>query len=360
MLSVRLDELSIVHLRNIRSARIEPCPRFNVISGRNGMGKSNLIEGIYLLGALRSFRTAVRGELLMYGEERARVTSLFGDAAAGIRCEMTWTRGERTVTVDGKDVTATGMHFQMLPMVLFHPAMMDIVQGGPEIRRRFLDRAMFQADGRYPSIYRAYQRVLANRNRLLRDGRSDQRALAPFDTQLADAGSRMVSMRAEFVDQMQPFFKDAAERISEGGVAEMTYRPSIRGAQEEYARVLADKAGVDRERRFTTAGPHADDLVFLMEGHAARRYASQGQQRTLVLAAKIAETRALADCTGRIPLLLFDDVSSELDRDRNRHLFAFLQSMGGQVFITTTHRDYIHIDEHRADYSVVDGTFIPG
>ncbi|MBN2528784.1 MAG: DNA replication/repair protein RecF [Deltaproteobacteria bacterium] len=355
---VQLDELTLVNFRNIQKALLSPSPRFNVISGHNGMGKTNLVEAVYLLGALRSFRTSKRSELIFHDFPKSRVCGVFGSVHAGLKCDIDITDNSRTVTVDGKRMSASGHHFQMLPMVLFHPQVMELVQGGPDARRRFVDRALFQANGAYPGLFRTYTRVVANRNRILRDGCIDRRSLLPFDTQLADIGAQMVAMRRAFIDSMQPFFNDAVSAISDGQLGKLVYQPKIEGNSEAFLLALENRFQRDCARKYTTGGPHSDDVLFLLNGRDAKKFASQGQQRTLVLSAKIAETRALTQSTGKIPLLLFDDVSSELDRRRNRHLFDFLQGMGGQVFITTTHRDYIHIEGERSDFSVTDGGFL--
>ena len=354
---VQLDELTLVNFRNIQKAVIRPCSRFNVISGQNGMGKTNLVEAVYLLGALRSFRTAKRAELILHGAPKAKVKGTFGSVHAGLQCDIDVEEKSRSVTADGKRVSASGRHFQMLPMVLFHPQVVELVQGSPDARRRFIDRALFQADVSYPSLFKSYSRVIANRNRILKDGTPDRRALYPFDLQLAELGSKIVRLRREFIALMEPFFTEAVTQISAGNSAAMVYQPKIDGDEEAFLKALGDRFTQDCARKYTTGGPQSDDVLFTLNDHEAKKFGSQGQQRTLVLAAKIAETRALTGSTGKIPLLLFDDVSSELDRSRNRHLFEFLQGMGGQVFITTTHRDYIHIDGERRDFTVNDGGF---
>ena len=141
---VQLDELTLINFRNILKSVIQPCGRFNVISGQNGMGKTNLIEAVYLLGALRSFRTTKRSELIFHDAPKAKVKGVFGSLHAGLNCEIDIEENSRTVTADGKRVSASGHHFQMLPMVLFHPQVMALVHGSPDARRRFIDRALFQ------------------------------------------------------------------------------------------------------------------------------------------------------------------------------------------------------------------------
>ena len=261
----------------------------------------------------------------------------------------------RRVLVNGVPLRPDGSHFRELPMVLFHPDHVEMVRGGPDGRRRFLDRALFQADARYPTIHRDYLRALASRNRLLRQRPPDQRSLALFEEQLAQNGERLIGLRRFFIGELSPLYIEAATHIGQGRGASIAYRPSLDGDRAALVEAWGRSRGRDLELGHTAAGPHADDLLLELDGRPARRFASQGQQRTLALALKIAETRVLEAATGRTPLLLLDDVSSELDRERNRRLFEFLVAAGGQVFITSTHEDHILAGRPRADYCVEDG-----
>jgi DNA replication and repair protein RecF len=352
--TVQLDALRLNDFRNVERLELEPGPRFNVVFGRNGSGKTNLVEAIYLTGALRSFRTATSRDLVRHGAAEARVEALFGGAAAGLLCDVRIVETGRRVRVDGKAPRGDGGHFRALPMVLFHPGHMELAQGGPEARRRFVDRALYQADRIYPAEHRAYLRALASRNRLLKATAPDGAALEAFEAALVDHGARIVAARERFIAELAPLFAEALEEVSReegGGIA---YAPSARDEADLAARLRAARAE-DLARGFTTVGPHADDLDLQVKGRSARRFASQGQQRTAVLALKIAETRALAAATGRTPLMLLDDVSSELDDARNASLLAFLDGVGGQVFITTTHPKHVVVAGDRIDFEVDGG-----
>ncbi|MCP4604969.1 MAG: DNA replication/repair protein RecF [Proteobacteria bacterium] len=353
---VHLNELKINNFRNIEKIAISPHQRFNIVSGCNGMGKTNLLEAIYLLGALRSFRTTVRKDLIRYDAEEAYIKGVFAGAAAGLCCEISIERQKRRVRVDGKSISARGGHFRSLPMVLFHPATMGLVQGGPDARRRFLDRALFQAEPEYPSVHQDYMRALANRNKLLKKSPLDHRAVASFDPQLAGLGARIVQKRALFIDRFKPFYQEAFEEISTGLSTRVFYRPKVEGGEDEILEALNQRLNLDTIRGFTSMGPHADDIGIEVSGRSARNFASQGQQRMIALSLKIAETNVLAESTGRVPIMLLDDVSSELDRERNKQLFDFLACVGGQVFITTTHLDHILIEGERSDFLMREGT----
>jgi DNA replication and repair protein RecF len=261
----------------------------------------------------------------------------------------------RRIRINGVPSRPDGSHFRELPMVLFHPDHVDLVRGGPEGRRRFLDRALFQAEPRYPTIHRDYLRALASRNSLLRRRPPDHRCLSLFEDQLAQSGERLIELRGSFVGALSPLYVDAATHIGRSGGASLAYRPGIEGDRAVLMAAWERSRARDLEVGHTIAGPHTDDLLLEIDGRPARRYASQGQQRTLALALKIAETRVLEVATGRTPLLLLDDVSSELDRERNRRLFEFLVAAGGQVFITSTHEDHILAGGQRLDYRVEDG-----
>ena len=353
--AVFLKELTLENFRNFALCELTFHPRFNIIAGRNGMGKTNLLEAVYFFGALRSFRTTVRRELVGHDAFEARARATFGAQSYGMVCELLLGANQRKLKIDGKTASAASEHFSKLPMVLFHPAAMDLVQAGPDARRRFLTRALFQAVPAYPELHRGYQRALASRNELLKQKSLDHRVISSFDRQLAHLGGRIVDARETFVSQLRPIFKRSFEEISEGLDAEILYRPKIAGDEDAYLGALSRSLGRDAGRGYTSLGPHADDLEIRIGGKPARKFGSQGQQRLTVLALKIAETRALSQATGRIPLLLLDDVSSELDRGRNKLLFEFLAKEGGQVLITTTHTDHILIREDRKDFEVEDG-----
>ncbi|MCU0663352.1 MAG: DNA replication/repair protein RecF [Myxococcota bacterium] len=355
MSALFLYRLSIADLRNLTSVDMVPHPRFNVIAGRNGMGKTNLLEAIYLLGALRSFRTATRAELLRHGHQAARVLGIFGGPAAGLRCEVLLSDKSRRIRVDDKALSCVSEHFHRLPMVLFHPATMSLVSSGPETRRRFLDRALFQADPTYPQLFSDYAKALVSRNRLLRGSTLDRRSLVPYDEQLARLGTRLSERRRWLLGRLSPMFEETFCDLSGGLIAKCSLPRDDWHDVEQVMAMLRERYAVDTARGYTTAGPHAQDMDIVFGGQSARRYASQGQQRLLALSLKISEVRALTEATGRIPILLLDDVSSELDRERNQQLFSFLRSAGGQVFITTTHVEHILLYGDRTDYEMKDG-----
>jgi DNA replication and repair protein RecF len=355
-----MESISLLHLvidsfRNIRQAEFHPGPRFNVISGNNGSGKTNLLEAIYFFSALRSFRTSVRQELIGRECRTAGLKGVFGGAAKGMCCDIEISGTFRKILKDSKEIGNVQDHFSQLPMVLFHPGDMILLQGGPKERRRFLDRALFQAVPSYPGWISDYNRALQSRNKLLKSRPQQLDSLKPFDFQLVKLGIKIIEARRFFIDSARPMFVEAAERIGKGLFASLTYKPDVEGDEAAFEEAFLRSFSRDCERGFTSRGPHCDDVEIKLNNLPARRFASQGQQRMLVLALKTAEVDALSNACKRTPVLLLDDISSELDREKNRELFSFLQQSGGQVFITTTHLDHVLLSEERMNFFINNG-----
>jgi DNA replication and repair protein RecF len=284
--------------------------------------------------------------------------------------ELTVRERGRRVRLDGKTVRPISRYFGDFNVVLFAPEDLQVPRGSPGDRRRFFDRAVFNRKPQYLAAAQAYDKVVKSRNVLLRDlgeGRGQRGAdemLAVYDQQLADLGGRVIADRVEFLVEIGPRFAAAFEHITQTGIpVEVVYATpeplqGLTGAgalSEALAGLLAGARRADLARGTTSVGPHRDDLVFRFDGRAASAYASQGQLRALVLAWKTAELDLLAATHGDDPILLLDDVSSELDAARNEYLFEFLRSRRNQCFITTTHPRHVLLTADRLDYRVSAG-----
>jgi DNA replication and repair protein RecF len=254
--------------------------------------------------------------------------------------------GGRAAFLDGKPQDRLDAYFEGLAAVCFAPDDLLLVKAGPEGRRRFLDRAAFN---RWPAVLgeaREFVRALRARNAALRSG-SDE-VEASFRGPLVRAATRLLARRRALVAELAPRIRLAFAEISGAGAPEpdVSYRPAagmrLEGDEDALAArlgaILAERIPRDRERGYTSAGPHMDDLALELGGRPARSYGSQGQQRAMVLALKIAEIENLRAALGRPPLLLLDDVSSELDPAKNRYLLEYLAALPGQVFLTSTDR----------------------
>jgi DNA replication and repair protein RecF len=231
------------------------------------------------------------------------------------------------------------------------------MSGSPEARRAFLDRVLEQVDPGYARLVDDYTKALRSRNRMLKATRPDTRSVVAYDGMLAELGARIGSLRAELTVELKPLVEAHFAEITEQALPlEVSYAARHAPEREVLLRALQDNLDKDMLRGFTTVGPHGDDLRAAVQQTLAKHHASQGQHRALVLALKVAELSVLARRKARIPILLLDDVSSELDRSRNRRFFQLLTKLGGQVFLTTTHREFILLDEDRQDYQVESGS----
>ncbi len=379
---MELVHLRVRDFRNLASVDIAPGPRFNVISGHNGQGKTNLVEAVYVLGSVKTFRTQKNRELIRWDADRAVLEGLAhrGDDERLARIEVCGDRKE--VYLGDLSVQRLADFFGTLNVVVFTPDDLSLVKGSPSERRRFLDRAIFNLRATYAGDAVGYDKILKQRNAMLKGERVDAVLLDVYDEQLALSGGRVASARHRFVEQFSARFAAAFGEIFGGLSATVTYESPwwdrsalpetpesapragrildrddalVSSAQDALRAALARRRQEDMRRGQTSTGPHRDDLRVELESRSARTFASQGQQRALVLAMKIAEVEFFESERGFRPILLLDDVSSELDRARNRFLFDYLRAHDGQVFITTTHRDHILLEEDVVAYEVEAG-----
>lgn len=335
-----------------------------MFSGDNGQGKTNLLEAIFVVAALRSFRTARLGDLIAFGAERAKLGArVLKDDLVRVY-EVALAPGARQVTLDGKAVRPLARYFGGFNVVVFTPEDLGLPRASPADRRRFLDRGVFNLRPDYLTTAQTYERVLKTRNAVLRrtsegacDRRQAEELLAVYDQQLAEVGARVIAARLAFLDELRAALATAFASITRTGQA-ATARYVVRSSSVTAGEISA-KLAASRTKDFATnatqVGPHRDDVVFELDGRDAGTYASQGQLRAIMLAWKTAELAVLGRAHGDLPILLLDDVSSELDPQRNEFLFAHLATLAGQCFITTTHPGHVLLRQDRADYRVVSG-----
>jgi DNA replication and repair protein RecF len=354
-------------VRNLRPLSLEPRERFNVFSGDNGQGKTNLLEAIFVIAALRSFRTTKLADLIGFGGERAKLGARVVKDDLIRVYEVEVAAGARKVTLDGKAARPLARYFGGFNVVVFTPEDLSLPRASPSDRRRFLDRGVFNLRPDYLATAQDYERVLKTRNTVLRqvgDGAIDSRRaedmLAVYDVQLAQLGANVIAARKGFVEAVRGELMTAFSSITRTGLA-VEVRYVVRSAAETpdaIAHALVAARVKDFATHATQVGPHRDDLVFELEGHEAGSYASQGQLRAIMLAWKTAELQVLGRAHGDLPILLLDDVSSELDPQRNAHLFEHLATLAGQCFITTTHPSHVLLHQHRADYRISNGEIL--
>ncbi len=343
-----LLEVKTRDFRNLVEQGVTLARHTTVLFGANGQGKTNFLEACYLLCSLRPLRARKLAELVRIGSERSALVAGKFDLPSGVReVEVEIGREGRTARVDGKPVRDPDELFGGLATVAFTPDDLAVVKGGPEGRRRLLDRAVQNRHPAHLADARDYQRALRSRNEILRQG-ADPALLASFDEPLARLGARLRTRREEILEEIQPGAQSAFAEIARGEPPLLaTYLAAGRDSDDlaggggasletRLLEALRRRLPRDRERGYTSVGPHADDLGLSLGERAARLYASQGQSRAVVLALKIGEIENLRRAQGRPPLLLLDDVSSELDPERNAWLMQYLAALEGQVVLTTT------------------------
>jgi DNA replication and repair protein RecF len=339
---VFLREIGWSGFRNLETCTIPLEPGFNVFEGDNGQGKTNLLEAVYWLATLRPLRATRLSELIRFGARRCTVSGRVVLDGLTHRLEARIEDGERLCLREDKPCRP-GEYFGTLAVVLFTPDDVGLVRGPPGDRRRYLDRAVFTGRPGHLADVLAYQRALAARNELLRT--SEDAALHDsFEEALAGPARRLLTARAAYVERLDAVLRRRVPRDHRGhrsADADLPAEPRAPGPEETLAAQWAADRDRDRERGFTGKGPHADDFGLGLAERSARLYASQGQQRALVLALKIAEIRLLEAFFGLTPVLLLDDVSSELDAERNARLFELLHGFSGQVLITTTEARHV-------------------
>jgi DNA replication and repair protein RecF len=358
-----LRELRVRGWRNIQAATLHPGPRATVLYGQNGQGKTNLVEAAHYLTTFRSFRTNRIEEVVPWGSEKARVE---GDVAVGgleRKIELQVARGRKTALLDGKAVTRAASRMQGVAAVLFVPEDLLLPKAAPSERRRFLDRAIFAADRTYSTDAAGYERVLRSRNSVLREASPRPALLDTYDEELARTGTRVVLRRRTLVADLAPRVAALFASIHSDLGARIRYRghasvEPARSAEEVQAALLAGlraRRELDQRRGFSGFGPHTDDLELELGGHPAGDHGSQGQLRSLVLALKLAELAHLEERQREAPLLLLDDVASELDEVRRGKLFETIAHLPGQTLITVTDRHLLPTLPERRDFEVAGG-----
>lgn len=342
-----------VVLRDFRSyhrAELDLDPGLISLVGPNAVGKTNLLEAIYFAATGASPRTARDTDLIRFGAEACYVRLEWEDPALGKRAiEMACHRRHgKALRIDGRKRQRLADLHGVLPLVYFAPDALALIKHGPAARRAFLDRLLAQLSPRYAAQLQEYQRVLLQRNELLREiraGRAPAALLEAWDEPLVTRGLEIRRRRRQVLQRLAPLVDAAARELGGGGdPVELMYRPGDEGGEG------SDEAGVAAEdstpalerlraheiaRGVTLWGPQRDDFQVLVAGRDARAYASQGQQRSLVLALKLAEVTLIRELTGRTPVLLLDDVLSELDHQRRERLLASVTACD-QVLLTAT------------------------
>ncbi|MFH0820909.1 MAG: DNA replication/repair protein RecF [Candidatus Peregrinibacteria bacterium] len=354
---LRLKTLTIKGFRNLRDVMLTlPTGKLLAFAGKNGQGKTNLLEAIFLCGLSKSFRTSKNQDLVGFDEDFCRITVEPEDSRIKtLEVIITKNPADKVLKVNGVKKAASDF-VGHLPLVFFSPDDMSELAHAPSSRRRYLNVLLSQVDRDYLETLMRYNHLLYQRNTLLRkirDGKTKEKELEPWDELLIPLGITLITKRATVTQALYPlvprFYKALAGTSDE---LNLGYLPS--SPAEELAEKLVTSRKRDIATGVTNIGPHRDDLRFLFNEHDMPSFASRGEWRSLVLALKLAEKEWLTQTLSAEPLLLLDDVFSELDEERQKYLMASLGS--SQVFLTTTHLEFLDgIAMPKAVYEIQEG-----
>lgn len=341
---VWIRRLELKDFRSYGSFELEPAQGLTVLVGPNAVGKTNVVEAIELVTEMASFRNPVWADLVREGAERA-IVLMQAEAESGSRTDITLTveNGRRAYRVNGTPKRAVIDAAGLVPAVVFTPDDLRVIKEGADRRRSALDSVGAQISRAYGQLKNEYDRVLRQRNALLREPETSDRELEPWTQLLARTGTALTARRQGLTDKMAGRVSDEYEALSSGERLSVDYTSgwNTGGPTDETAMLerLHARASEERARRMTLVGPHRDDIRFEIDGRDARAFASQGQQRSAALAWKLAELDAIEELSGKTPVLLLDDVMSELDESR-RHALATRVGRRAQTIMTTTNLGY--------------------
>lgn len=342
---MKVNALEFVNYRNLSDNRIEPSEKVNVIYGLNAQGKTNLLEAVWLFSGGHSFRGAKESELIKFGENKSRLYLEFFAGKRQQKAEILYSGSKKEVIINSVKKSSAAYLSQHFSAVVFSPEHLTLIKNGPSLRRRFVDGSICQQDLRYAVRLNKYNQTLQQRNALLKEISKHKElkdTLEIWDEVLIDLGADIILKRLEFLEKLKVSAKELHSGISSGSEdLDIQYSSSVLKEetglnkceivcllQKEFKRVRRE----DIYLGVTNAGPHRDDLEFFINGKSARRFGSQGQQRSIVLSLKLSEARLMAEAFEEPPVVLLDDVMSELDIKRQDFLLKNTEE--NQVFIT--------------------------
>lgn len=347
LFAMHCQQLSIINFKNYREANLSFSPKFNCFTGNNGSGKTNLLDALHYLSLCKSFSNVIDTQNILFDEEmfviqgRYRVNGQTDELYCGLK------RNHRKVfRRNKKEYERLSDHIGLYPAVLLSPADTQLILGGSEERRKFLDGVICQYDKEYLHRLINYNKALLQRNALLKlfeeKRRFDLATLEIWDDQLVRNGTYVFEARRQFFGRFQEVFQNYYTFLSgDNEQVGIEYLSALTG-DREFAGLLADSRDKDRMAQYTTVGIHKDDLSFLIHQWPAKKFGSQGQQKSFIIALKLAQFTFTSEIKGYHPILLFDDIFDKLDEQRVRKLMQLVSEQHfGQVFVTDTHTDRI-------------------
>lgn len=347
---IAFQRLVLSGFRNFARGLLEPGPRLNVIAGDNGQGKTSLLEALYFVATTRSFRSERLQTLVRHGERDGFVRAEVSEGGQRREQCASLVNGVRRVTLDGKRPERLIDYALRTPVVAFHPGDLELVSGASSLRRRLLDRVALFVDPAGFERKPRYERVMKERQRALEERGERAPDLEAYEAIAASEGARYQTARQRAAEALALVVAPAFARLAPGALElSARYLPGGSTDVAEFQRELCQRRVRDRARRSPSFGPTKDELELSLDDRAARTQASQGQQRILTLALKLAELECIARARGVPPVLLLDDVSSELDPTRTGAVYEVLTHSDSQVFVTTTRPELFPTPPESAD-----------
>ena len=333
-----IQELEIQNLRILESVSLSPGAGLNVLYGPNGGGKTSALEAVHLLGVGRSFRSRHHLEIVRRGTDGFRIRGGICRDAVVQRVGLEHGKAGLLIRCDGRTVATASSLARMLPLVLLTPDSQRLMTGGAHLRRQLLDWCLFHVEQEFLPVYQRFRRALKQRNAALR-AHDHAQVVRSWDDELIKAGERVHEERSRFVDLFLPTLNATVSRLLPFKVA-LEYRPGW-PADQSLEGALEASLSSDMDRGFTQVGPQRSDLAFVVDGIAARKLMSRGESKLFVAGIIVAQATHLMEATDLKPVILVDEVASELDEESRQRVFAALASINAQTFVTTVSRDLV-------------------
>ena len=343
---MQIKKLFLQNFRNYESEEFAFSEGLNVLFGKNAQGKTNCAEAVFYLCTGASLRIRHDKQLIRMGEQSARIVAEAENRYGKITIEADIFEGKREIRVNGSKINKNADLMGHVNSVFFSPGELRLIQDGPDERRRFMNISISQTSPAYYTALLRYNKILDQRNALLKnhDVSLVLDTLPVWDEQLCKYAALIIKKRTEFIEKLAPYAKELHAFLTDNA-EELVISPDKKyhGDEDEIAQTLLRRLSSSYEKdlrlRFTTVGPHRDDLDFVINGIDAKAYASQGQTRTAALSLKLAEVRIFKDLSGEYPILILDDVMSELDLPRRKKLLQRIHGM--QTLLTCTHAERV-------------------
>ncbi len=364
-----LEKLKLINFKNYEEESFDFCRKINCLTGLNASGKTNVLDAIYYLSFTKSYFTNTDSAAIRHGEDFFAIHANYQNSEKEpVSLSITFRKGEKkNIKWNDKLYTKLTQHIGKIPLVMISPYDRDLINEGSDVRRKYIDSVIAQFDPAYLSQLIRYNKVLKQRNALLKQyfapTEKEKANIALWDPQMAQLGTEIFEKRRHFIELFTPIFQKYFNLISQGKEkVSLSYHSDLfkQGMEELLRSSIED----DIRLHYTSKGIHKDDLRFMIEGFPVKRFGSQGQQKSYVIALKLAQFEYIHNITHLKPILLMDDIFDKLDEERVKQLIEMVKHDDfGQIFITDTHQDRIlsifdDIDAEHTVYEISQGKIV--